>query len=139
MIIFFGPAGSGKSVQGQLLAAKQGWRWLSTGQLLRDTRDPILLQSMQQGKLIALLDTGTLFGELAFAEEQPSPRAATVVAATESTIGKWAYARLREASPALQSKMLQIFFRLATERLKQADERYLRLYRQVMPQSTDLN
>jgi serine/threonine protein kinase len=94
---------------------------------------------LQQGKLIALLDTGTLFGELAFAEEQPSPRAATVVAATESTIGKWAYARLREASPALQSKMLQIFFRLATERLKQADERYLRLYRQVMPQSTDLN
>jgi hypothetical protein len=26
--------------------------------------------------------------------------------------------------------MLQIFFRLAAERLKQSDERYLRLYRQ---------
>jgi adenylate kinase len=35
MIIFFGPAGAGKSVQGQILAARHGWRWLSTGQLLR--------------------------------------------------------------------------------------------------------
>jgi adenylate kinase len=52
MIIFFGPAGSGKSVQGQILAARQGWRWLSVGQLLRDTRDPILLQTMQEGKLV---------------------------------------------------------------------------------------
>lgn len=52
MIIFFGPAGSGKSVQGQILAARQGWRWLSTGQLLRDTHDPALLQTMQEGKLV---------------------------------------------------------------------------------------
>jgi CRP-like cAMP-binding protein len=87
---------------------------------------------LQQGKLIALLDPGTLFGELAFAEETPSQRAATVVAATDGTIGKWSYTRLHEASPGLQSKMLQIFFRLATERLKQADERYLRLYRQYV-------
>jgi serine/threonine protein kinase len=85
---------------------------------------------LQQGKLIALLDAGTLFGELAFAEETPSPRAATVVAATDGTVGKWPYSRLHNASPGLQSKMLKIFFRLATERLKQSDERYLRLYRQ---------
>ena len=39
MIIFFGPAGSGKSVQGQLLSARHGWRWLSAGQLLRDSKD----------------------------------------------------------------------------------------------------
>lgn len=52
MIIFFGPAGSGKSVQGQILAARQGWRWLSTGQLLRDTHDPLLLKTMQEGKLV---------------------------------------------------------------------------------------
>ena len=29
MIVFFGPAGAGKSVQGQILAARHGWRWLS--------------------------------------------------------------------------------------------------------------
>ncbi len=52
MIIFFGPAGSGKSLQGQILAAREGWRWLSTGQLLRDTHDPELAAVMHEGKLI---------------------------------------------------------------------------------------
>jgi adenylate kinase len=52
VIIFFGPAGAGKSVQGQILAARYGWRWLSTGQLLRDTRDPEVLKEMSTGKLI---------------------------------------------------------------------------------------
>ena len=85
---------------------------------------------LRESKLIALLDSGTLFGEMAFAEETPTPRAATVVTTTSATIGKWPFSRLRSASPGLQSKMLQIFFRLATERLKQSDERYLRLYRQ---------
>ena len=37
MIIFFGPAGSGKSTQGRTIADKYGWRWLSVGQVLRDT------------------------------------------------------------------------------------------------------
>jgi len=85
---------------------------------------------LRENKLIALLDPGTLFGELAFAVDPPERRAATVVAASEATIGKWSYNRLRNASPGLQSKMLEIFFRLTAERLKQADERYLRLYRQ---------
>ena len=49
MIVFFGPAGAGKSVQGQMLAARMGWRWLSAGQLLRDTHDPELTQIMQTG------------------------------------------------------------------------------------------
>jgi len=52
VIIFFGPAGAGKSVQGQMLAARQGWRWLSTGQLLRDTHDVELIKEMQTGQLI---------------------------------------------------------------------------------------
>lgn len=52
MIIFFGPAGAGKSMQGQMLAARRGWRWLSAGQLLRDTRDPELTQLMQEGELV---------------------------------------------------------------------------------------
>lgn len=52
MIIFFGPAGSGKSVQGQILAARQGWRWLSAGQLLRETGDMDLMRQMKEGALI---------------------------------------------------------------------------------------
>jgi len=52
MIVFFGPAGAGKSVQGQILAARNGWRWLSAGQLLRDTRDIELIKEMQTGKLV---------------------------------------------------------------------------------------
>ena len=52
MIVFFGPAGAGKSVQGQILAARMGWRWLSAGQLLRDTKDVELLHTMQAGKMV---------------------------------------------------------------------------------------
>ncbi len=52
MIIFFGPAGSGKSLQGQILAAREGWRWLSAGQLLRDTHNPELTAIMHKGGLI---------------------------------------------------------------------------------------
>lgn len=52
MIVFFGPAGAGKSVQGQMLAARHGWRWLSAGQLLRDTHDIELIKTMQMGGLV---------------------------------------------------------------------------------------
>lgn len=52
MIIFFGPAGAGKSVQGQILSARHGWRWLSAGQLLRDSHDAELIREMQTGALI---------------------------------------------------------------------------------------
>lgn len=52
MIIFFGPAGAGKSVQGQILSARYGWRWLSAGQLLRDSKDPELLKEMSSGNLV---------------------------------------------------------------------------------------
>lgn len=52
MIIFFGPAGAGKSVQGQILSARHGWRWLSAGQLLRDSHDMELIEQMQSGDLV---------------------------------------------------------------------------------------
>nr|MBP8868243.1 protein kinase [Propionivibrio sp.] len=115
------------------------WRKVKAGSILMHEGDKavscyFLLKGeakvLQQGKLIALFDPGTLFGELAFAEETPSRRAATIVTTSEGTIGKWPYSKLSSASPGLQSKMLQIFFRLAAERLKQSDDRYLRLYRQ---------
>lgn len=37
MICLFGKAGSGKSTQGYNLAEKFGWRWISVGQVLRDS------------------------------------------------------------------------------------------------------
>ena len=63
MIVFFGPAGAGKSVQGQLLSARHGWRWLSAGQLLRDSKDPELLQVMSTGQLVPSGVTNRLMGE----------------------------------------------------------------------------
>ncbi|MBI2306880.1 MAG: protein kinase [Rhodocyclales bacterium] len=84
----------------------------------------------QQGKLINWMRPGTLFGELSFAEATPTPRSATVTAADDVTVGRWPYRQLHQASPGLQTKMLEIFFRLAAERLKKADEQYLLLYRQ---------
>jgi adenylate kinase len=63
MILFFGSAGSGKSVQGQLLSAHQGWRWLSAGQLLRDTRDVEVLQAQQVGKLVSFEKVNQIIGE----------------------------------------------------------------------------
>lgn len=63
MIVFFGPAGAGKSVQGQMLAARQGWRWLSSGQLLRDTHDIELIKEMQTGKLVTPEKVNELMGQ----------------------------------------------------------------------------
>lgn len=63
MIILFGPAGAGKSVQGQILAARQGWRWLSAGQLLRDTRDLEVLQAQREGKLVVSDKINQIMGD----------------------------------------------------------------------------
>ncbi|MGH7928611.1 MAG: adenylate kinase family protein, partial [Candidatus Binatia bacterium] len=63
MILFFGPPGAGKSVQGQVLAARHDWRWLSTGQLLRDTHDPEVLKKMQTGALIDSELTSRVLGD----------------------------------------------------------------------------
>jgi adenylate kinase len=52
MILFFGPPGSGKSVQGQLLVERNGWKWLSTGQLFRESTDPEVKARMATGELI---------------------------------------------------------------------------------------
>ena len=63
MIIFFGPAGAGKSVQGQILSARHGWRWLSAGQLLRDTHDAELVREMQTGALVSEERVNTIMKE----------------------------------------------------------------------------
>lgn len=63
MIVFFGPAGAGKSVQGQMLAARHGWRWLSAGQMLRDTHDIELIKEMQTGQLVDTEKVNKLMGD----------------------------------------------------------------------------
>lgn len=73
MIVFFGPAGAGKSVQGQLLAARNGWRWLSAGQLLRDSKSEELHKIMSTGKLVPFTETNKLIAEaLSKAENVPN-------------------------------------------------------------------
>ena len=73
MIIFFGPVGAGKSVQGELLAEKFGWKWLSTGQMFRTSEDPEVKQILASGELI---DDQTTFGVVkeAFAREKDAER-----------------------------------------------------------------
>ena len=39
-------------MQGQLMAVRHGWRWLSAGQILRDTRNPKIYKFMRAGKMI---------------------------------------------------------------------------------------
>ena len=51
MIILMGPAGSGKSVQGQMLVDENGWTWLSVGQLLREEDDPYIKSILAAGQL----------------------------------------------------------------------------------------
>lgn len=53
MIVLTGVAGSGKSVQGKLLAQDLGYRWLSTGEFLRQRVDGKRREEMLQGKLLA--------------------------------------------------------------------------------------
>lgn len=52
MILFFGPPGSGKSVQGQLLVERNKWEWVSTGELFRKSEDPEVLDLLATGGLI---------------------------------------------------------------------------------------
>jgi adenylate kinase len=52
MIALFGAAGSGKSLQGEIIAGKYGWKWLSVGELLRDQNDPEIAKVQQTGALV---------------------------------------------------------------------------------------
>ena len=52
MILLFGPTGAGKSMQGQMMAVRQGWKWLSTGEMLRASDDPEVIELLKKGELI---------------------------------------------------------------------------------------
>ena len=53
MILLFGPTGAGKSMQGQMLAVRQGWKWLSTGEMLRNSQDPTVIEVLKSGELVS--------------------------------------------------------------------------------------
>lgn len=53
MILLFGPTGAGKSLQGQMLAVRQGWKWLSTGEMLRQSQDPEVIATLKSGDLVS--------------------------------------------------------------------------------------
>lgn len=53
MILLFGPTGAGKSMQGQMLAVRQGWKWLSTGEMLRQSTDPQVIDTLKSGELVS--------------------------------------------------------------------------------------
>lgn len=53
MILLFGPTGAGKSMQGQMLAVRQGWKWLSTGEMLRQSTDRAVIDTLKSGELVS--------------------------------------------------------------------------------------
>lgn len=53
MILLFGPTGAGKSMQGQMLAVREGWKWLSTGQMLRESDDSAVIDVLKSGELVS--------------------------------------------------------------------------------------
>ncbi len=53
MIVLMGVAGSGKSMQGRMLADERGYAWISTGEILRVLVTGKRRQEMLQGKLLS--------------------------------------------------------------------------------------
>lgn len=53
MILLFGPPGAGKSMQGQMLAVRQGWKWLSTGEMFRQSQDETIASLLKTGELVS--------------------------------------------------------------------------------------
>lgn len=52
MIILVGPVGAGKSVQAQKLVERLDMFWISTGEILRQTRDTAIQEKLHRGELL---------------------------------------------------------------------------------------
>ena len=75
MILLFGPTGAGKSMQGQMLAVRMGWKWLSTGQMLRDSNDSDVIQVLKSGDLVSNELTYEVFdGAVQRAKQEKYPK-----------------------------------------------------------------
>lgn len=65
MILMFGPAGSGKSLQGQILAARHSWTWISVGKVLRQRAesDQETQARLNRGELLPVEETNRIVAE----------------------------------------------------------------------------
>ena len=52
MIILAGPIGAGKSAQAQILVERYGYKWISTGELLRKSDDEQVKELLHSGQLV---------------------------------------------------------------------------------------
>lgn len=52
MITLFGAPGAGKTLQGQLLARKYGWQWISYRDLLLELKDRDIIYALEHGMFI---------------------------------------------------------------------------------------
>lgn len=50
-------------MQGQMLAVRQGWKWLSTGEMLRASTDPDVIAVLKSGELVSDELTYEVFDE----------------------------------------------------------------------------
>ena len=50
-VLLLGAPGSGKSTQGQMLAKDWGIKWISTGELLRESKEPWVVQKLKTAEL----------------------------------------------------------------------------------------
>ncbi|MDR1300509.1 MAG: nucleoside monophosphate kinase [Candidatus Nomurabacteria bacterium] len=77
MILFYGPAGSGKSTQGKILAKKFNWQYVSAGDLLREKakNDVMLAKIMDKGDLAP----SGVINELIFTAVDPTDKGHVVV------------------------------------------------------------
>ncbi len=48
-------------MQGQMLAVRNGWKWLSTGEILRSSKDPAIIDFLKTGELVSDEMTYELF------------------------------------------------------------------------------
>jgi len=63
MIVFFGPVGAGKSVQGTMLGERFGWQWISTGNIFRQSKDPAIQTVLASGQLMSSEQTYNVLTE----------------------------------------------------------------------------
>jgi adenylate kinase family enzyme len=52
MLLLLGPPGAGKSLQGQMLEERRGFKWLSLGSIIRKLNDKHLKDVMKKGDLV---------------------------------------------------------------------------------------